>query len=776
MRSSIVRSRWAVLCLSVTLVAVTLPMTSAVAVAARVKVAGSSPIPNSDAVINKQISATFDVALRGTNSASLTTFIANLSNPASPQYRRYLTTAQFAQQFGATSSTVAAVTNYFNNYGVSVGTLSKGRIILHLSGSTTAIASAFATPVATVRRSDGVLAAQFAAPATLPRAIANDVVGVAGLSTVVPPSSNLTTTHATPRVVTPGTCPSAGSQSTTPNALGGYPVQQQAQLYGLSSAWAAGFNGAGQTIAAYELGPYSAADLSVYDTCYGLSPSISTISVDGGATDRSGSDEATLDVEEISALAPGAAIIVYQGPNNGSGPIDLYQQIADDNVATVVSVSWGDCEADPSGSVDVEQPIFEQMAAQNQTVIAASGDNGSSDCTDITNNSPAVDDPASQPLVTGVGGLTVNSTSPLSQTVWNNGSSGGGGGGSSVVWTRPLWQVAPGITSTETMRMVPDLSTMADPDTGFIQYFTGIGWQSIGGTSVAAPLVSSIVAVAAQSCGASRLGFINPSLYAMANTGFVDVTTGSNDIFGVGSYSAHPGYDMASGLGSPNGAAFIAGLCPAAYDPTESSFAVSSSSVAVNGPGIQVTALLHNTNNSPMANTTISVTATSTGSASSGQLLINSDPTSATGSGQASYAITTDATGTATFDVTTTAPGAVALTLSAGSTAIYSTSVIFTSAHVATTVPGIPTITKLAANVGGFSLSVRAPLSNGGSAVTSYQYSINGGSKWSSLGISTSINVRNLVKGKTYKVTVRAINANGASSASASKSIVTRKK
>ena len=738
-------------------------------------VAGASPIPSGDTIIHQVITASFDVALTGAHEAALTSFIANLSNPASSHYQHYLTTAQFARTFGATTSVVSRVSNYFASYGIGVGTLSKGRVILHLSGTTTAIARAFATPVATVRRSDGVLAAQFTAHATLPSSLANDVVGVAGLSSVVAPTSSLTTSRATSLATTPGTCPSAGSQLSTPNSLGGYPVQQQAQLYGLSTAWAAGFDGTGQTIAAYELGTYSASNLSTYDTCYGLNPSISTTNVDGGSVGAP-NEEATLDIEEISALAPGATIKVYQGPNNGAGPTDIYQQIADDNIATIVSVSWGDCEADPNGDVAAEQAIFQQMAAQNQTVIAAAGDNGSSDCTGITNNNPAVDDPASQPLVTGVGGLTVNSISPLHETVWNNGPSGGGGGGGrSIQWSHPSWQVAPGISTTETARLVPDLSAMADPNTGFIRYF-GTSWRSIGGTSIAAPLVSAIVAVAAQSCGASRLGFINPSLYKMASTGFVDVTTGTNDVYGVGSYSAGPGYDMASGLGSPNGAAFIAGLCLASYDAAKSSFAISSSTAPLNGAFIHVTATLHNSNDSPMANATLNVSATASGTGSNGQLLINGDATSANARGHASYAVTTDASGLAEFDVTTTMAGPVAITLTYGTATIYSSTVTFKAAQIATTVPGTPSITRLASIIGGFLLSVKAPLSNGGSPVTSYQYSLNHGLSWKSLGKSTTVRVSNLARGATYLVTVRAENINGVSGASAARTIVTRKK
>ena len=128
----------------------------------------------------------------------------------------------------------------------------------------------------------------------------------------------------------------------------------------------------------------------------------------------------------------------------------------------------------------------------------------------------------------------MNDIAPLSETVWNtpvsSGNPGAGGGGVSILWSRPTWQIAPGIPASATMRMVPDLSTDADPDTGFVQYFTGTGqgpchqnceagWNSVGGTSIGSPMVSAMLAVATQACGTGRLGFINPSLYAMASTG-----------------------------------------------------------------------------------------------------------------------------------------------------------------------------------------------------------------------------------------------------------------
>jgi len=334
------------------------------------------------------------------------------------------------------------------------------------------------------------------------------------------------------------------------------------------------------------------------------------------------------------------------------------------------------------------------------------------------------------------------------------------------------------------MRLVPDLSTDADPNTGFIQYYTGTGqgachqncgagWNSVGGTSIGSPMVSSLVAVAAQGCGTSRLGFINPSLYAMASSGFVDVTTGSNDLYGEGAYSAGVGYDEASGLGSPDGAAFFTGLCPPAFDAAKSSFVVSKSSAAVN-VAVNITGTLLNTDGGALTNALVSVTATNVNA--DGQVLIDGDRSSETTNGSASNTITTNANGVAQFTVSGSEPGPIDVVVSYESQQIEKVTVQVTAAAKSTSkVPGRATIATLSALVGGFELVVRAPSSNGGSAITSYQYSL-GGSKWVSLARGAkSIRVRNLARGKLYRVSIRALNAVGASAASAAKSIVTRK-
>ena len=756
------------------------PLASAGGVQARVVVAQPVAIPATDSSVTGPITTSFDVALAGPDHAALTAFLAGLTNPASPQYRHFLTTAQFAARFGARPDVVDAVRHYFTSFHLRVGALSRGRIILPVSGSTTDIARAFSASVATVRTPTH-LAAQFVTPATLPAPIAHDVRAVAGLSTVVTPHALALPRRITNHVATPTTCANAtGGQSpsaTTPNGLGGYSVQQQAQLYGLDSAWANGFTGAGETIAVYELGSYSPSDLATYDTCYGLTPTVTNVKVDGGSTGAY-SDEATLDVEEATALAPGATVDVYSAPNNSAGPVDAYQRIADDNTASVVTTSWGTCEQDPNGAVNAEQAIFEQMAAQGQTVVAAAGDNGSSDCNGITTNAPAVDDPASQPLVTGVGGLSVTSIAPLHESVWNSGAASGGGaggGGVSSIWSRPAWQNAPGITPGESMRLVPDLSVMADPSTGFIQYFTGTGvidcgtncgsgWSSIGGTSIGAPLVSALVAVGAQQCGVSRLGLINPALYAMATTGFNDVTSGNNDLFNVGVYNAGPGYDMASGLGSPNATTFLAGLCPIAFDASASTASVSTNRLRAN-TSATISFALRNQDGGPVANAPVTVTASAPG----GVVRFNADPSSQTGTGSASYSVTTDASGAGSVYVSNSLPDPLTVTVTYQNATLLQTLLTVTPSLTSLDAPRITRVVPL---IGGAQLFAAIP---GALAVNSFQYSLNGGRTWAvAPRRGASLIIRRLRAGVTYHVLVRYVVAGQRSPVSRAATIAAR--
>ncbi len=740
-------------------------------------VAPGAPAPAGAAVVRGATTASFDVMMAPRDPAALTAFLAGLSDPASPDYRHFLTPHQFATRFGASESALSAVSAYLRGFGLSVGAPSAGRIAMRVTGGTGQVARAFGARVQSLLV-DGSTGARLVSDATLPSRLAPLVAGVEGLSGVrlVHPQGRVGA-----RATVAGSCPSAGpSTGNTPSAFGGYTVPQQAALYGLSAPYAAGDTGAGQTIALYELGPYSPGDVSTFFQCYGVSPALTPVSVDGGSNGRV-SEEATFDIEEAGALAPGAALRVYTGPNNGSGPNDVMLQIADDDVATVVSTSWGDCETDPTNDPAGEQPVFEQMAAQGQTVYAAAGDEGSSDCSGITNNSPAVDDPASQPYVTGVGGLTVSSISPLAETVWNDGvgsGGGAGGGGVSTIWSRPTWQSAPGIAASQAMRMVPDLSAMADPGTSFIEFFTGnasgtcgdcaADWNAIGGTSAGPPLLSALTAVGAQACSVDRLGFLNPTFYAMARqgVGFDDVTTGGNDLFGVGVYPAGAGYDMASGLGSPSATSFLPHLCPVPMSVSTSSIVASPASAPVPGP-VTVTLSARDASAQALAGAIVKFSASAPG----GVVMFDNQRASSTGTGTAQMSVTADTNGVASVTVTNTAAGTVTVQASNAS-ATLSTS--FTLRAFSTAPPGRAGVGRLTAIVGGFTLVATKPSAVGGGAITAYQYRVNGGAWVRFSAVTRTATVRHLARYTIVKVAVRALNAFGAGPASAAKSVRTR--
>ena len=190
--------------------------------------------------------------------------------------------------------------------------------------------------------------------------------------------------------------------------------------------------------------PYSATDIASYQSCYGTNTSLTNINVDGGPGSGVGSGEAALDIENLIGLAPQASILVYEGKNTGSGAYDTYRTVVSQNRAQVVSTSWGLCEPqEGSSAAGAENDLFIEAVTQGQTVFAASGDRGVQDCTGNHTSAPTVDDPASQPWVTGVGGTSLTSAGPPpTETAWNsswNGgaSSGAGGGGVRPSGARP---------------------------------------------------------------------------------------------------------------------------------------------------------------------------------------------------------------------------------------------------------------------------------------------------------------------------------------------------
>ncbi|MDQ6774894.1 MAG: protease pro-enzyme activation domain-containing protein [Actinomycetota bacterium] len=585
----------------------------AVAASARgVRVGSAALIPAPLRVLGLLSPATklgVTVALAPRDPAGLAAFASAVSSPGSSVYRQYLSVAQFAQRFGPTPAQIAAVRSSLSAHGLDPGPVTANGLAIPVTATAGALSSAFSISFARVLGPSGRIAVANTAAPLIDASVAGLVQGVVGLDSLSLPQPRALRPHATrrtpltaPHVATGGPQPCAAASAAAPGQQA-YTADQIAAAYSFSGLYAAGDLGAGQTVAVYELEPNDPNDIAGYQSCYGTSAAVSYVPVDGGAGTGAGTGEAALDIEDVIGLAPKASIIVYQGPNSnsgapGAGPYDTYNAIISQDRAKIITTSWGQCEPmEGPPDATAESTLFEEAAAQGQTIISAAGDNGSEDCFTAGQNltvAPAVDDPSSQPFVTGVGGTSMASPGPPpSQSVWNNGGSigallganaGAGGGGISTLTKMPSYQSgapsslnvinarssgSPCGASTGYCRQVPDVSANADPFTGYLIYYQG-AWSGIGGTSAAAPVWASLVALADASpaCTGTSVGFANPALYRVAGgpqyaSAFNDVTAGNNDFTGTngGRFAAGPGYDMASGLGTPIAPTLAVALC-----------------------------------------------------------------------------------------------------------------------------------------------------------------------------------------------------------------------
>ncbi|MFJ7273482.1 protease pro-enzyme activation domain-containing protein [Kitasatospora sp. NPDC098663] len=492
-----------------------------------------------DVPAEQQISVAVSLKLRDT--AALDRFLTAVATPGTPEFGKYLTPEQFTARFGPTQAAVDQVKTYLAAQGLTVTEVSANRQVVSAHGTNAQISQAFGTHESSYV--DPQLQRAFFAndaAASVPADLADVVQGVSGLDNHAVRKNRL----AKPNSVTPHTA------SSTPSGFG---PSQYDGAYNLNKT---GADGTGTTVALWEFDGYSSSNLTTYDSQYGLSgPAVSTVSVDGANYDSApggGQGEVELDSEIVRGAAPKATQLVYEAPNSDQGEIDMANKIVADNQVSVISISWGSCEPDTTAaSMTAVDNAFKQAAAQGISIFSASGDDGSRDCTRSTSGSSvkAVDFPASSPHQTGVGGtnLQVSGTSYSSESAWS-----GAGGGVSTVFGKPTWQTGTG-TGTGTMRTVPDVSSNADPASGFAIYTAG-SWQVYGGTSAAAPLWAGYAAQfnqKAKAAGQPVLGEASPKLYAVANSSnysgaFHDVTSGSNQ-----DYPAGTGYDQVTGWGTP---------------------------------------------------------------------------------------------------------------------------------------------------------------------------------------------------------------------------------
>jgi hypothetical protein len=519
--------------------------------------------------------------------ADLQQLLAQQTDPTSPLYHHWLTPEDFASRFGVADADITATESWLQSHGFTIDSLARSHDRVTFSGTAVEVQQAFGAELHRLRfPEDSGTELHFAAATelSLPPALAPLTAAVLHLSDFRPKPSV--------RAIRPDYT-TAGNQShfLAPKDI--------ASMYDLGPLISTNDTGFGQSLAIIgqsfvKTGSGSSISNFVFDvaTAYpGITPVILPNS--GNEAILPGDvGESEIDLEYSSVLASSANIFfVYTGSNSNYNAFDALQYAIDEDIAPVISISYGGCEPLMS-TTDMQQAssVFEQAAAQGQTIVASAGDSGSTGCASFSSSDGvsttqqqelAVSFPASSPYVTAVGGTqmapgtfaagtsnywdpppgngldAVNSLiSYVPEVVWNEDSTTYGivasGGGISSVFTRPSWQTGvPGIPSGG-YRLVPDIALQAsvsspgyvictdDPDIvgSLTDCSSGLkasngSYVLTGGTSFGAPIFASFLVGLNQYLMSSGLGNINPALYSLAaqpatyNSVFHDITSGT---------------------------------------------------------------------------------------------------------------------------------------------------------------------------------------------------------------------------------------------------------
>jgi Pro-kumamolisin, activation domain/Divergent InlB B-repeat domain len=493
------------------------------------------------------------------NQEALNGLLQQIYDPASPNYHHYLTPEQFTENFGPSPDDYQRIIDFTRTNGLTVTSTYSNRMVLGVTGAVSDIEKAFHVTMRvyqhpTERRT-------FYAPDAAPSIDASlPILHVSGLDNFTVPQPLF---RAIPLNQVTNMVPASGSG---PDGL--YQGNDFRNAYVPNVT----LNGSGQTVALFELDGYFASDITEYESQAGLpAVPLQNISVDGfsGPNDPNGIVEVSLDIEMAISMAQEISkVIVYQGNNTGDEAIitDMLNQIATDNLAKQISSSW----LLPDNAT--WDQIYLEYAAQGQTFLQASGDNGAFDWT--VQGQQRTDDP----YITLVGGTTLTAKTSngawISETVWNWNTSNEGtdasGGGISPTYAIPTWQQGISMSANGgsiTKRNIPDVALTADN----IYVIANNGSEfSVGGTSAAAPLWAGFIALVNQqvtAAGNPAVGFINPAIYSIGKSpsqyaaDFHDITTGNNlTPFSSIEFFAVPGYDLCTGFGTPNGLNLISDL------------------------------------------------------------------------------------------------------------------------------------------------------------------------------------------------------------------------
>jgi len=605
------------------------------------------------------------------NRDQLTNLLADVYNPSSPNFHRYLTPDQFVAAFGPSREDYQKVIEFAQANGLEVQHTHPNRTLLDVSGPVAAIEQAFHVHLLTYQHP--VETRTFFAPDVEPSLdLDTPVLAISGLDNYVKPRPHL---HPARIAAQPEVRPLGGGGSGGGGGGGGSNTGPF-EGYDFPNAYAPGvsLDGTGQSVGLFELFGFNPQDIQDYEDEVGTPAyvNVQPVLIDGASGDSSGADylndpgyldyaiEVTGDIEMAIAMAPGLdSVLVYEGPTPldvpplGTNYIqaaattaqinDVLNRMATDDLAKQLSCSYGF-----DINLSTEQ-IFQQYAVQGQSFFLAGGDNGA--------YPGAIDEPADNPYVTVAGGTTLTLTSAgtwASETTWLTPATSdpldgdvpeeATGGGISLTYGIPAWQQGISMTANQgstTMRNLPDVAAVANNINlvwGNDLIGESLDWPE-GGTSLAAPLWAGLVALANQQAAANGqppVGFANPALYAIAkSTGyqscFHDITTGGNtNSTSPTKYWATAGYDLCTGLGTPNGSNLITALLAPPADNLRITPPLGFTAVGPGGGPFTVAAQTYTLNNSGAKPLTWSLVSTSswlTVSATAGSLAAGASTT-----------------------------------------------------------------------------------------------------------------------------------------------------
>jgi len=521
--------------------------------------------------------------------ADLENFLTGLHDPASPDYHRWLTPEEFKERFGPSPDDVQAVTGWLTSHGFSIDEIATGGAWINFSGTAAHIERAFHTRIHNFYVNGTLHHANSQDPA-IPRAFSDLVSGIVSLHDFPRKMMNYGI-----RTVTPSSLPDFTSGTTHYLAPGDF-----ATLYNVNALYNAGINGSGQAIAIVGRTHPSSTNWSTFRGLMGLFANPPLVIVNGpdpGDVSAGEDMEADLDVEWSGAVAKNATIkFVVSKSTGATDGVDLSAQyIVNNNLAPVMSTSFGSCEADMGAAENAfYNALWQQAAAQGITSFVSSGDAGAAGCnvgSDTSGSGPGVNGLASTPYNVAVGGTQFNegtgaywntgngtgyasALSYIPETAWNeSGTVSGGsqlwatGGGVSSIYAKPAWQASPGVP-TDGKRDIPDVSLSAAKHDAYLVQTQG-ALYAVGGTSASSPSFAGLMALIVQKTG-QRQGNANGRFYQLANAQygssgvavFHDIASGSNSVPGVTGYAGTFGYDLATGLGSVDAATLVNNWVP----------------------------------------------------------------------------------------------------------------------------------------------------------------------------------------------------------------------